>query len=51
MARVSVKVPCIGQVFSITTRPSRSRMFGPNLADMLVDQRLDRLLAGQDAGA
>ena len=50
IASVSVKVPCIGHVFSMMTLPSRSRMIGPDLADVLVDQRFDRLLAGEDAG-
>ena len=48
MASVSVNVPWIGQVFSIDDLAVALDDVRLDLADVLVDQRLDRLLAGQD---
>ncbi len=50
IARMSVKVPCLGQVFSTITLAVTLDDLRLDLADVLVDQRLDRLLAGEDAG-
>ena len=51
IASVSVNVPCIGQVFSIDDLAVALDDVRLDLADVLVDERLDRLLAGEDAGA